>query len=586
MSTSSRWLIAKTRGSQLQREGERWVRGTVTKQRRADGSTVSYLQLAENVWIPERRRSETRVVYNCGRADDPDVVERLRKLAASILRRCSPEEIVGAGSELRLVCAWPYGEIYVLQALWQRLGIDQVIRAQAQSRRLGFDVERAVFAMVANRACAPCSKLHCWEQWLKEEVHIPGTQGLSLQHLYRAMDFLEANKEPIEREIFHRVADLLNLDVEVLFYDTTSLHFEIDQPDRGGGEDDIVHGSAAAGRKPYKAPRKHGLSKNGRSDAPQIVVGLAVTREGFPVRHWVFPGNTVDVSTVARVKRDLRDWQLTRCLFVGDAGMVSAANFKALAAGGGKYLMCMPLRRGDALTEQVLARAGRYRTVTQRLQIKEVVIGEGERRLRYVLCFNPEEAARQQAHRQYLLKEITAELAAMGDAAQDVQSKRVAELRSSRRYGKFLKLGDKGLQLDTKAIKAAEHYDGKFIVHGNDDTLSAEDMALGYKQLMRVEQAWRDMKSTLDMRPVFHWAPHRIHAHVAITVLSLLLERTVEHACNDTWRNVSDRLRRIQLAQLFSPHGTVWQVTDATPEAAKCLKSLQIKSPPPIIQLA
>lgn len=557
-----------------------------SKQRRADGSTVSYLQLAENVWIPERRRSETRVVYNCGRADDPDVVERLRKLAASILRRCSPEEIVGAGSELRLVCAWPYGEIYVLQALWQRLGIDQVIRAQAQSRRLGFDVERAVFAMVANRACAPCSKLHCWEQWLKEEVHIPGTQGLSLQHLYRAMDFLEANKEPIEREIFHRVADLLNLDVEVLFYDTTSLHFEIDQPDRGGGEDDIVHGSAAAGRKPYKAPRKHGLSKNGRSDAPQIVVGLAVTREGFPVRHWVFPGNTVDVSTVARVKRDLRDWQLTRCLFVGDAGMVSAANFKALAAGGGKYLMCMPLRRGDALTEQVLARAGRYRTVTQRLQIKEVVIGEGERRLRYVLCFNPEEAARQQAHRQYLLKEITAELAAMGDAAQDVQSKRVAELRSSRRYGKFLKLGDKGLQLDTKAIKAAEHYDGKFIVHGNDDTLSAEDMALGYKQLMRVEQAWRDLKSTLDMRPVFHWAPHRIHAHVAITVLSLLLERTVEHACNDTWRNVSDRLRRIQLAQLFSPHGTVWQVTDATPEAAKCLKSLQIKSPPPIIQLA
>ena len=557
-----------------------------SKQRRADGTVVSYLQLAENVWNSERRRSETRVVHNCGRAEDPAVTERLRKLAASILRRCLPEEVIGAGNgDLRLVCAWPYGEVYVLDALWQRLGIDQVIRKQVQSRRLGFDVERALFAMVANRACAPCSKLYCWEQWLKEEVHIPGTQDLSLQHLYRAMDFLEANKEPIEREVFHRVADLLNLDVEVLFYDTTSLHFEIDQPDQGTGDHDIVHGSAAAGGKEYKAPRKRGLSKNGRGDAPQIVVGLAVTREGFPVRHWVFPGNTVDVSTVARVKRDLRDWQLTRCLFVGDAGMVSAANFKALAAGGGKYLMCMPLRRGDALTEQVLARAGRYRTVTQRLQIKEVVIGEGERRLRYVLCFNPEEALRQQRHRQYLVNEVEAELAAMGDAAQDVQSKRVAALRSSSRYGKYLKLGDKGLELDAKAIKAAEHYDGNFIVHGNDDTLTAEDMALGYKQLMRVEQAWRDMKSTLDMRPVFHWAPHRIHAHVAITVLSLLLERTVEHACNDTWRNVSDRLRRIQLAQLSSPHGTVWQVTDPTPEAAKCLKTLQIKPPPPILQL-
>ena len=174
----------------------------------------------------------------------------------------------------------------------------------------------------------------------------------------------------------------------------------------------------------------------------------------------------------------------------------------------------------------------------------------------------------------------------MGDAAQDVQSKRVAALRSSSRYGKYLLLGDKGLALDAKAIKAAEHYDGKFIVHGNDDTLSAQDMALGYKQLMRVEQAWRDMKSTLGMRPVFHWAPHRIHAHVAITLLSLLLERTVEHACADTWRNVSDRLRRIQLAQLSSPHGTVWQVTDPTPEAAKCLKTLQFKPPPPVLQLA
>ncbi|WP_298856871.1 hypothetical protein [uncultured Aquimonas sp.] len=203
-----------------------------SKQRRADGSTVSYLQLAENVWAPERRRSETHVVYNCGRADDPAVVERLRRLAASILRRCSPEEIVGASNgDLRLVCAWPYGEVYVLQALWQRLGIDQVIRTQARSRHLGFDVERALFAMVANRACAPCSKLYCWEQWLKEEVHIPGTQGLSLQHLYRAMDFLEANKEPIEREIFLRVADLLNLDVEVLFYDTNVLALR-DRPGR------------------------------------------------------------------------------------------------------------------------------------------------------------------------------------------------------------------------------------------------------------------------------------------------------------------------------------------------------------------
>jgi hypothetical protein len=557
-----------------------------SKQRRADGSTVAYLQLAENVWNPERRRSETRILCNCGRADDTEVTERLTRLARSILRRVSMEEIVGAGGgDWRLVCAWPYGDVYVLEALWQRLGIDQVIKAQAGARRLGFDVERALFAMVANRTCAPCSKLYCWEQWLKEEVHIAGTKELSLQHMYRAMDFLEANKEPIEREIFHRVADLLNLDVEVVFYDTTSLHFEVNEEDHGAGEEDIVHGSLAAGRKPYQAPRKRGHSKNGRGDVPQIVIGMAVTREGFPVRHWVFPGNTVDVTTVARVKRDLRDWQLTRCLFVGDAGMVSAANFKALAAGGGKYLMCVPMRRGDAVTEQVLSRAGRYRIVSENLQVKEVVLGDGERRTRYAVCFNPLEAQRQKAHREQIVHEIEAELESLRYIPAEGHTKRVCALRASARYGRYLKDTEDGLLLDTDKVAAAERFDGKFVVHGNDDTLSAEDMALGYKQLQRVEQAWRDMKSGLEIRPVFHWAPHRIHAHVAITVLALLLERTAEHACTDTWRNIRDRLQHIQLGQLLSPNGTVWQVTEPSAEAAKCLKSLQIKPPAPVLSL-
>ncbi len=239
-----------------------------SKQKRADGSVVTYLQLAENLWNVEKRRSETRILCNCGRADDEAVIERLRRLAKSILRRCSPERIVAEDATWRLVCAWPYGDVYTLQALWERLGIGEVIKAQAAARRLGFDVERALFAMVANRALAACSKLYCYEQWLREDVRIAGTQALSLQHLYRAMDFLEANKEAIERAIFFRVADLLNLDVEVTFYDTTSLHFEIDEEDHGLGAEDLIHGSPAAGHKAYAAPRKRGHPKNGRGDVP------------------------------------------------------------------------------------------------------------------------------------------------------------------------------------------------------------------------------------------------------------------------------------------------------------------------------
>ena len=556
-----------------------------SKQRRADGSVVTYLQLAENRWNPEKRRAETRIVCNCGRAEDEAVIERLRRLAKSILRRCAPEQIVAAGPEWRLVCAWSYGDVYVLQALWERLGIGEILNTQAGARRLGFHVERALFAMVANRACAPASKLYCFDQWLKEDARIPGTEGLALQHLYRAMDFLEANKEPIEREIFFRVADLLSLDVEVIFYDTTSLHFEIDEEDQGVGPEGVMHGSRAAGRKRYAAPRQRGHSKHGRSDAPQIVIGLALTREGFPVRHWVFPGNTVDVTTVAKVKAELAGWQLTRCLFVGDAGMVSAANFQALARAGGKYLMCMPVRAGSEVAESVLARPGRYQSVAENLQVKEVIVGEGVRARRYAVCFNPQEAARQKAHRDELLAELEAELESLRHVAEG-HSKRECALRSSSRYGRYLKQTRSGLTIDRQAIAAAERLDGKFVVHSNDDTLSAADMALGYKQLQRVEEAWRSMKSGLRLRPVFHWAPHRIHAHVAITVLALLLERVTEHACADTWRNIRDDLKRIQLAQLLSPHGRIWQVTEPTPEAAKRLKLLQIKPPAPILSLA
>jgi transposase len=140
--------------------------------------------------------------------------------------------------------------------------------------------------------------------------------------------------------------------------------------------------------------------------------------------------------------------------------------------------------------------------------------------------------------------------------------------------------------IDAAKVKAAERLDGKFVVHSNDDTLSAEDMALGYKQLQRVEEAWRRLKSGLRMRPVYHWAVHRIHAHVALTVLALLLERVAEHACGDTWRNIRDDLKQIKLAQLSSPNGTVWQVTEPAPPALKRLKSLQIPPPPPILKLA
>jgi Transposase DDE domain len=557
-----------------------------TRQKRADGSLVTHLQLAESVWNPGKKRSEVRIIYNCGRADDPQSAERLRQLARSILKRCAPEEIVEQAQQWRLIDAWPFGALYVLEAIWHRLGIDEVIAQQLAYHKVDFAVERALFAMVANRACAPSSKLYCYEQWLREDGRIDGTDTLALHHLYRAMDVLEAHKEAIEQALYFRLADLLSLDVELIFYDTTSLHFEIDEIDWGVGEEDLVEGSLAAGAKTYKAPRKRGLSKNGRGDAPQIVVGLAVTRDGLPVRHWVFPGNTVDVTTVAQVKADLRGWQLSRCVFVGDAGMVSHDNLTKLSASGGKYILCMPMRRGDEVTREVLQRPGRYQSVADNLRVKEVVVGEGERRRRYIVCHNPQEEKRQRAHRQELLRELEAELASLHEVRGEGHTKRVCELRASRRYGRYLRLTKGGLlRIDAAKQREEERLDGKFVVHSNDDSLTPADLALGYKQLQRVEEAWRTLKNGLRLRPVFHWAVHRIHAHVALSVLALLLERVIEQACGDTWRNIRADLEQIKLAQLSSPHGEIWQVTEPSSDAANRLKCLEIKNPPAVLHL-
>ena len=396
-------------------------------QKRADGSTLRHLQIAENVWDPAKKRSRVRILYNCGRADDPKATERLRRRARSILKRCSPEELIAADSTLTVADAWPYGDLYALQRLWERAGLPELIAEQAGSTPLEFSVERALFARVAHRACAPSSKLHCHEQWLAEDVRIQGCGELKRHHLYRAMDFLHAHQAALEEGLYYRVADRLNLDVELVFYDTTSLHFEIADED---GED------------PEGPPlRKRGHSKNGRGAAPQVLVGLAVTREGFPVRHWVFPGNPVDVSTVAKVKRDLKGWRRNRCVFVGDAGMVSAEHWKALARGGGRYIVCMPVRRGGE-ADRVIGRRGRYREVAKNLHVKEVVVGEGERRRRYAVCLNPREAERQR--RAKVLAELEAELASLRPSESGPR-KRACEWRASGRYGRYVRLTKTGL---------------------------------------------------------------------------------------------------------------------------------------------
>ena len=233
----------------------------------------------------------------------------------------------------------------VAEALWQRLGIPKTLKKITGKTPNGDCYERALFAMVANRLCEPESKLGVWDRWLSK-VYLPSCDGLKLRQMYEAMDLLYNHAAKIEKDIFFSTANLFNLTVDLIFYDTTTASFAIDQEDDEADNKAVSH-------------RKFGLGKEGFW-APQVGVALAVTREGLPVRCWVFPGNTTDIDTIERVRTDLRGWNLGRALFVADAGMNSEENRQELARACGKYLLACRMTSVAEIKRDVLSKRGRY----------------------------------------------------------------------------------------------------------------------------------------------------------------------------------------------------------------------------------
>ncbi len=545
-----------------------------------DGTRVSYLQLAHNVRDPQSGAVRANVLHSFGREDELDPAA-LRRLAESLLRHADPAgleclraQAAGAEGELEVVESRGYGGAYALDGLWAELSVPRILREV-----LGCDApawfERAAFALVANRALAPSSKLGLWSRWL-ERVHLAGLPagGLRLEQMYRAMDLLAEHKEKIERALFFEVADLMSADVDLIFYDTTSVYVE---------REDEEEGDAAL--------LKRGHSKDSRPDLPQVVVGLAVTREGLPVKSWVFAGNTADVTTIEQVKRDLGGWRLGRVVYVGDAGMMSEANLATLSKGGDGYILGVPLRRSKEAAA-VLKRPGRFQTVAENLEVKEIRYPSGAeapvaaRRRRYVLCRNPEEAKRQKHRRDEALTALEAELKRLKEREEE-HPKAACALMTSRRWGRYLKQDAKGrVEIDRAVVEREERLDGKWLLITNDETLSAEDVALGYKQLLRVEASFRRLKHGIDIRPMYHRTRERITAHVFVSVLALLLERIAELRTGESWPRVRHALEGIAAVLFRSPSHQILQTARPTPQALKHLAAMKIPPPRQILSLA
>lgn len=544
-----------------------------TRRRNRDGSVVEYLQLAVNEWDPAKQQATARVIHGFGRRDELDVDE-IRRLVSSLCRIGLGEEPV-AGESAPL-SSKPMGGVHVARALWEELGIGAILRSIERPRRRQRPHAEALFAMTAHRLLDPGSKRACRLRWLTDGVYFPEAAALRLDHLYRALDFLLDHHEEIERRVFEKAATLLRADVDLVFFDTTSAWFEIDDEDEGV---DVYKGHT------LPALRKLGYSKEGRDGDPQVVIALAVTRDGIPVRSWVFPGNTVDSTTVATIKRDLASWNLSRVLLVGDAGMDSEENRRELAAGLGHHVLAVPAGRLKEVREQVLTRAGRFKRIAENLEAKEVVVGEGERRRRYVVCRNQDEERRQGRRRERVLLELARELGTLDPDAGETHTRRVCGLLSSKRYGRYLKQRKDGtIDIDRAKVRRASQLDGRWVILTNDDSLSAADAALAYKAAMMIESCCRRMKTTgLRIRPVYHWTTHRIIAHVKLCVLALLLQRAAETRANDTWRNIAHVLQQIQAVEVQVGCRTIVRTTKLTDEALRLLASLGAARPKDVL---
>ncbi len=474
-----------------------------------DGSTRTYLQLVTTERVNGKVRQ--RVVANLGRLEHLQK-DTLDRLIQSLARFSKSEWIRREALKLSAQRARSWGPALVFYKLWQDLGLEKIIGELVDNSSLKFDVNEALFAMVLNRLCDPSSKL-MMTHWMKT-VYRPGWEKLSLYHFYRALDFVALHKKVIEQALFSKVKDLFHLKLDLVLWDATTTYFE---------------GEAARGFAEY------GFSKDRRPDRLQIMIGVLTTGDGFPIGHEVFPGNMSEVKSFRRALQKVREeFGLGRVIMVADRGMVSREVLGEIEAEGLEYIVGVKLRRVK-VGREVLGRGGRFREVGENLKVKEVWHG-GKR---YIVCFNPEEAERDKAIREKVLEELKAKLSHGGTKA----------LIRNRIYRRYLKIGKSAVEIDGERIKGEEIYDGKYVLLTNSD-LSAEEVALAYKGLWRVERAFRELKSTLELRPVYHWKERRIRGHVMICFLAFLLEAALLRKLSENGEEVGFGELMVDLGEL------------------------------------
>jgi hypothetical protein len=521
-----------------------------------DGQRYEYLQIVRSVRDGPRVRQE--LVASLGRRDLLIATGKLDQLLQALARFSTRLKVVEAAKDARFVAreARSWGPALVFGRLWERQGLPEILDRLAEGRRFGFEPERVAFALALQRLCAPGSDLQgaAWAQ----TVEAPGFDDLALHHFYRTLPWLAAIRHALEQDLFLQNRDLFSAELDLVFIDTTSVYCYRE------GESALI---------------RHGYSRDRRPDLPQLVLCVAVDGQGWPVAFDVLPGNTADVDalslTIARFRERFR---IRRAVVVADRGMFgrnTLAQLRDHATAPFDYILGCPLRRERAVAREVLARPGRYQQVADNLEVKEVKLGER----RYVVCRNPIEAKQDAADRAALLTKLRQTLEHDGPKA----------VVGNRGYARFLRIAKGSVTLDEAATAREARLDGKFVLTTSTD-LPAAAVAQAYKSLWRVERAFRAMKSTLDVRPVFHQRDDSVIGHIVGCFLALRLEVDLQRRLDAKslaapWPDLLRDLARLQ-AVLVELDGTRYRLrTDCLGHAAKAFQAAGVAIPTAVTPL-
>jgi len=531
-----------------------------------------YLQIVENRKV--KGKVKQRVISTIGRMDRLQEKDRVEILIRSLSRFSEKALLILSGRSDVSADAVKIGPSIIFERLWRETGIQRAIKKMLAGRKFEFDVERAIFLTVLHRLMVSGSDRFC-EKW-RRDYRIEGVEHLDLHHLYRAMGFLgeelddqkgatpfslRCTKDRIEELMFSAQRDLFS-ELELVFFDTTSIYFE----GRGG------------------TIGQRGFSKDHRPDLKQMVVGAVIDDKGRPICCEMWPGNTADVKTLISIAERMRKrFGIVQFCIVADRGMISNDTVNKLEEEGISYILGVRMRLVKKVKTEVLSRGGRYTEVYPEgvtskdpspLKVKQVIHDD----TRYIVCLNPRQARKDAADREAIVSALKEQL-----------KKGAKSLVGNKGYRRYLKMNKGSARIDMDKVKKESRFDGKWVLTTNTD-LSAEKVALKYKELWQVERVFRDVKTLLETRPVFHQCDENIRGHVFCSFLALVLRKELERRLNHTghvfeWSDIKQDLKALQTVTM-EENGKRFAIrTECRGNCGKIFQAVGVALPPTIREI-